>query len=149
MIKDQRKSLQFLAVFAAGLVAGVLLIHFWPPKPEPPPDTSRLKDLLLNTAQRDMGVPPLGDIELDLSVEQGKLDREVDRIRGLAAKFGGTAVVGAAGEKGKDILAQVSRGSAPGFVDAVRHPEKEPVVPVEADTENSAFLVEIRLESRG
>jgi hypothetical protein len=149
MITNLRNSLRLLAVFAAGLLAGILLTHFSPSKPEPPPDSSRLKDLLLNTAQRSMGVPPLSDIELDLSVERGKLDKEVERIRSLAAKFGGTAIVGSVGEKGKDVLAQISRDSALEFVDAVRHPEKEPVIPATTGSEAGAFFVEIHLESQG
>jgi hypothetical protein len=136
------------AVFLAGLLAGSALVHFFPSKSEPPPDTSRLKELLQNTANKNMGVPPLTEAELELSIERDKLDREVERIKSLAEKFGGTAIVAPGDEKGTKLLAQISSCCANQFVEAVKHPEKEPVVGPKFDSETSA-LVEIRLTFRG
>jgi hypothetical protein len=124
------------------------LVLFFPSKSEPPPDTSKLQELLQNTANKNMGVAPLTDAGLELSIERDKVDREVERIKSLAAKFGGTAIVAPGDDKGTEVLAQISSGSADQFVEAVKHPEKEPVVGPKFDDETSA-LVEIRLTFRG
>jgi hypothetical protein len=113
----------------------------------PPPDTSRLQELLLNTANKNMGVPPLTDAGLELSIERDKLDREVERIKSLAEKFGGTAIVAPGDEKGTEVLAQISSCCANQFVDAVQHPEKAPVVGPIPQASASAF-VEIWLAFR-
>jgi hypothetical protein len=151
MLKDQRKILVLAAVFLAGLLAGSGLFFFAssqsqpPSKSEPSPDTSKLQDLLRNTAQRNMGVPPLSDVEVELSIERDKLDREVERIKALAAKFGGSAIVGTEDENGTELLAQISSRLANQFIEAVKHPEKEAVAGTKADGEAKASLVEIRL----
>ena len=149
MVKDQRKFLMLLAVFFAGLLAGIGLIIFFPSKSEPPPDTSKLRDLLLNTAQKNMGVPPLTDVGLELSIERDKLDKEVERIKSLATKFGGTAIVGAGDENSMKVLAQISPRWANEFVEAVKHPEKEPAFEMKEEGKASALLVEIRLTIQG
>jgi len=149
MVKDQRKFLVLLVVFFAGLLAGIGLIIFFPSKSEPPPDTSKLRDLLLNTAQKNMGVPPLTDVGLELSIERDKLDKEVERIKSLATKFGGTAVVGAGDENSMKVLAQISPRWANEFVEAVKHPEKEPASEMKEEGKASALLVEIRLTIQG
>jgi hypothetical protein len=149
MVKDQQKFLVLLVVFFAGVLAGIGLIIFFPSKSELPPDTSKLRDLLLNTAQKNMGVPPLTDVALELSIERDKLDKEVERIKSLATKYGGTAIVGTEDEKGMKVLAQISPRWANEFVDAVKHPEKEPAFGTKAEGEASALLVEIRLTIEG
>jgi len=145
MLKDQRNFLVLAAVFLAGVLAGSRLVNFAPSKSEPPPDTSKLQDLLRSTAQRNIGVPPLSDVEVELSIERDKLDREVERIKALAAKFGGSAVVGTEDEKGTELLAQVSSRLANEFVEAVKHPEKEALAGTKPDGEAKVSLVEIRL----
>jgi hypothetical protein len=149
MLKDQRNFLVLVAVFFAGLLAGSGLIIFAPSKSEPPPDTSRLQDLLRNTAQRNIGVPPLTDVEVELSIERDKLDKEVERIKDLASKFGGTAIVDIEDEKGAELLAQISSRLANQFVEAVKHPEKEPASGPRIEDEANALLVEIRLTYQG
>jgi hypothetical protein len=154
MIKDQRYFFVLAAVFLSGLLAGGALVLFFssvlffPSKSEPPPDTSNLQELLQNTANKNIGVPPLTDAGLELSIERDKLDREVERIKSLAAKFGGTAIVASGDDKGTEVLAQISSCCANQFVEAVKHPEQEPVVEPKFDGKTSAF-VEIRLTFRG
>jgi hypothetical protein len=149
MIKDQGKLFVLGSVFIAGLLSGIALITFFPTKPEPLPDTSKLRDLLQNTAQTNMGVPLLTDVGLELTIERDALDKEVERIKGLATKFGGLAIVGAGDEKGTEVLAQISPRCAHDFVEAVRHPEKEPPSERKTDREASALLVEIKLTFQG
>jgi hypothetical protein len=144
MGEDQRKILVLAAVFLGGLIAGITVVIFLQVKPEPPPDTSRLKELLHSTAQQAIGLPPLADVEVELTIERGKLDGEIERIKTLAAKFGGTAIQGAGDDTGTDILAEISPKLKDQFLEALKHPEKEPVVALpEGGNENA--LVQVRL----
>jgi hypothetical protein len=120
------------------------VVFFLQVKPQPVPDTSGLKELLHSTAQQAIGLPPLADVEVELTLERGKLDQEIERIKTLAARFGGTAVQGTGDNAGTDILAEISPKLTDQFLEALKHPEKEPVITLPAGgTENA--LVQVRL----
>jgi hypothetical protein len=144
MREGQRKILVLAAVFFGGLIAGIAVVIFLQVKPESVPDTSRLKELLHSTAQHEIGLPPLADVEVELTIERGKLDEEIERIKALAARFGGTAVRGTGDNTGTDVLAEISPKLTDQFLEALKHPEKQPVVDLPAgDNENA--LVQVRL----
>jgi hypothetical protein len=148
MVEDQRKILVLAAVFSGGLLVGIALIFLLQARPEPVPDTSRLKDLLHSTAQREIGLPPLADVEVELTIDRGKLDEEIERIKKLAAKFGGTAVQGAGDDIGTDVLAEIAPKYIDQFLEALKHPEKQPVADFEAgDNQNSLIQVRLKFQS--
>src|ERR1700731_3027626 len=148
MVKVQRKILALGAVFLGGLVAGVALVIFLQAKPEPAPDTSRLKELLHNTAQQQIGLPPLADVEVELTIERGKLDEEIARIKALAARFGGTAVQGIGDDSETDVLAQISPKLTDRFVKALKNPEEPPAVqPASGDQRNALVQVRLKFQS--
>jgi hypothetical protein len=120
------------------------VVIFLQAKPEPVPDTSKLKELLHSTAQQAIGLPPLADVEVELTIERGKLDEEIERIKTLAARFGGTAVQGEGDDTGTDILAEISPKLKDQFLEALKHPEKEPVVALPEEGNENA-LVQVRL----
>src|SRR5580692_8086733 len=130
MGEGQRKILVLAAVFLGGLIAGVAVVIFLQVKPEPVPDTSRLKELLHSTAQQKIGLPPLADVEVELTIERGKVDEEIERIKTLAARFGGTAIQGAEDTTGTDVLAEISPKLTNQFLEALKHPDRQPVVDV-------------------
>jgi hypothetical protein len=144
MGEDQRKILVLAAVFLGGLIAGIAVVIILQVKPEPAPDTSRLKELLHSTAQQAIGLPPLADVEVELTIERGKLDQEIERIKALAARFGGTAIQGAGDSTGTDILAEISPKLTDQFLEALKHPEKAPVVDLPTGGNENA-LVQVRL----
>src|ERR1700719_36395 len=144
MVESQRKIFVLGVVFFGGLLAGVALAIFLQAKPEPVPDTSRLKDLLHSTAQKEIGLPPLADVEVELTIDRGKLDEEIERIKALAARFGGTAIQGAGDNTGTDVLAEISPKFTDQFLEALKHPEKQPVADFQAGDSQSA-LVQVRL----
>jgi hypothetical protein len=144
MAEGQRKILVLAAVFFGGLIAGIAVVTFLQGKPEPVPDTSRLKELLHSTAQQEIGLPPLADVEVELTIERGKLDQEIERIKTLAARFGGTAIQGTGDNTGTDVLAEISPKLTDQFLEALKHPEQQPVVALPpGDSENA--LVQVRL----
>jgi hypothetical protein len=145
MLEGQRKILVVAAVFCAGLLAGIALLTFLQVKSEPAPDTSRLKDLLHSTAQKEIGLPPLADVEVELTIDRGKLDEEIERIKALAARFGGTAIQGAGDNTGTDVLAEISPKFTDQFLEALKHPEKQPVADFPAG-DNQNALVQVRLK---
>ena len=148
MLEGQRKIFLLVAVFFGGLLAGIALVMFLVAKPAPAPDTSGLKDLLHSTAQKMIGLPPLADVEVELTIERRDLDEEIERIKRLAAKFGGTAVQGAGDESGTDVLAEISPKFTEQFLEALKHPEKQPVADFRAG-ENQNALVQVRLKFQG
>src|ERR1700724_4396831 len=145
MVEGQRKIFVLGAVFFGGLLAGVALAIFLQAKPEPVPDTSRLRDLLHSTAQQEIGLPPLADVEVELTIERGKLDEEIKRVKELAARFGGTAIQGAGDDTGTDVLAEISPKFTDQFLEALKHPEKQPVADFPAG-DNQNALVQVRLK---
>src|ERR1700693_1815392 len=148
MLEGQRKILVVAAVFFAGLLAGIALVTFLQGKSEPPPDTSRLKDLLHSTAQKEIGLPPLADVEVELTIERGKLDEEIERIKALAARFGGTAIQGIGDDSGTDVLAQISPKLTDRFLEALKHPEEPPAVqPASGDQRNALVQVRLKFQS--
>jgi hypothetical protein len=145
MLDGQRKILGLLVVFLGGLLAGSALIIFFQAKPQLEPDTSRLKDLLHRAAQKAIELPPLADAEVELTIERAKLDEEIERIKTLAARFGGTAVQGAGDEAGTDVLAEISPRFTDQFLEALRHPEKQPVADLRPGDKQTGF-VQVRLK---
>jgi hypothetical protein len=145
MLARRRHILIVCIVFFAGLIAGILLAIVLQTKPQPAPDTTRLKELLHNTALKTIGLPPLADAEVELTIERGKLDEEIARIKTLAEKFGGTAVQGGTNDSGTDVLAEISPQFTAEFVEALRHPEKQPAAEVKPEN-NQTALVQVRLK---
>jgi hypothetical protein len=145
MLEGQRKILVLAAVFLGGLLAGIALITFFQARSQPEPDTSRLKDLLHSAAQKAIGLPPLADTEVELTIERAKLDEEIERIKTLAAKFGGTAIQGKGDETGTDVLAEIPPKFTDQFLEALRHPEKQPATDLRSGDSQTA-LVQVRLK---
>jgi hypothetical protein len=148
MPKDQRKVLALGAVFCGGLLAGIALVLFFQARPQPALDTSNLEDLLHNTAQTAISLPPLADAEIELTIDRAKLDEEIERIKTLAAKFGGTAIQGTGDSSGTEVLAQVSPKFTSQFLEAVKHPEKQPAAYLQSE-DNQTALVQVRLKFPG
>lgn len=148
MLEGQRKIFVLTAVFLGGLLTGIVLVILLQAKPEPAPDTSRLKDLLHSTAQKMIELPPLADIEVELTIDRGKLDEEIERIKALAAKFGGTAVQGPGDDTGTEVIAEISPKFTDQFLEALKHPEKQPVADFPAG-DNQNALVQVRLRFQG
>jgi hypothetical protein len=148
MAESQQKFIVVASVFLAGLLAGIALVILLQAKPQPEPDTSRLKDLLHSTAQKEIGLPPLADAEVELTIDRAKLDEEIERIKALAAKFGGTAIQGSGDDSGTEVLAEISPKYTGQFLEALKHPEKQPATDLKAEDKETA-LVQVRLKFQG
>jgi hypothetical protein len=146
--KNQRKVLMLGAVFFGGLLAGIALVPFFQARPQPAVDASNLEDLLHHTAQTAIALPPLADAEVELTIDRAKLDEEIERIKALAAKFGGIAVQLVGDTNGTEVLAQVSPKYTSQFLEALKHPEKEPTDQLPSE-DNQTALVEVRLKLQG
>jgi hypothetical protein len=148
MAKGLRRVLVLGAVFCGGLLAGIASVLFFLARPQPAPDTSSLEGLLHSTALTAIALPPLADAEIELTIDRAKLDDEIARIKTLAAKFGGTAVQGTGDSSGTEVLAQVSPKFTSQFLEAVKHPEKEPAAHLQSE-DNRTALVQVRLKFQG
>src|ERR1700738_4707621 len=148
MADPRRKIIVLAAVFLAGLLAGIVLVVFLQTTPEAAPDTSRLQDLLHSTAQKEMGLPPLADVEVELTIDRAKLDQEVERIKTLAARFWGTPLQGSADDNGADVLAEISPKFTDQFLEALKHPEKQPDAALPpGDGQNALVQVRLKFQS--
>jgi hypothetical protein len=148
MSEGRRKILVLAAVFFGGLFAGITLVIFLQAKAEPTPDTSKLEDLLHHTAQQEIGLPPLADVEVELTIDRGNLDQEIERIKALAAKFGGAAIQGMGDDTGTEVMAEISPRFTVQFLEALKHPEKQPVADLQAeDSQNSLVQVRLKFQS--
>jgi hypothetical protein len=145
MHERRRKIPLIAAVFIGGLLAGVALVIFLQARPQAAPDTSRLKDLLHSTAQKVIELPPMADVEVELTIDRGKLVEEIERIKMLVGRFGGTAVQGAGDDTGTDVLAEISPKFTGQFLEALKHPEKQPVAALQSG-DNETTLVQVRLK---
>lgn len=147
MPEGHRKILVLAAVFFGGLFVGIAVVFFLQARtePAPAPDTTKLKDLLHNTAQQEIGLPPLADVEVELTIERGNLAKEIERIKTLAAKFGGAAIQGIGDDTGTDVMAEISPRFTDQFLEALKHPEKQPVADLRAG-DNQNALVQVRLK---
>ena len=148
MREGHRKILVLAAVFSGGLFVGVAVVFFLQARPERAPDTTKLKDLLHNTAQHEIGLPPLADVEVELTIERANLEQEIERIKALAAKFGGAAIQGIGDDTGTDVMAEISPRFTDQFLEALKHPEKQPVADLRAgDSQNALVQVRLRFQS--
>jgi hypothetical protein len=66
----------------------------------------------------------------------------------LATKFGGAAIQVSADDTGTDVLAQISPKYTGQFLDALKHPEKQPAADLRSEDSESA-LVQVRLKFQG
>jgi hypothetical protein len=107
-------------IFAVGIAAGIVGLYLWQNRPQPTPDTSTLKNSLQIVAQKAMETPFFTDSKLQLVIERSRVEQEVDRIKNLASGYGGTAIQGAMGVDGTEVLAQVSSRSVDRFCSQVR-----------------------------
>jgi len=87
-------------------------------------------------------------VEVELTIDRRKLDDEIERIKTLAARFGGTAIQGTGNATGTDVLAEISPQFTDQFLEALKHPEKKPVADLPAgDNQNALVQVRLRFQS--
>jgi hypothetical protein len=146
MGKGQQKTLLIAAIFFGGMIAGVVIVLLLQNRPQPAPDTLTLRNALQTTAQNSMEVPSLSDANLQLVIDKSKLNQEIDRIKQLAEKFGGTAIQGILEIDGAELLAQIPPRFRNQFVEAAQDPLKEEPAGDQAPEATGAILIGIRLK---
>ena len=109
-------------ILSAGILA-VALRDYWS-RSRNDPDLSSLNHYLEGTAQKVLSLSKVADASVELKVSRGALQSEVDRVKDLATKFGGSAVADSNSQTGVDLLAEIPEQSADQFTEAVRVPSK-------------------------
>ena len=146
MGKGQQKTLLIAAIFFGGMIAGAVIVLLLQNRPQPAPDTLALKNTLQTTARNSMEVPSLSDANLQLVIDKSKLNQEIDRIKQLAGKFGGTAIQGVLEIDGAELLAQIPPRFRDQFIEAAQDPLKEEPAGDQAPETTGAILIGIRLK---
>lgn len=150
MRTDRRKKLAIAGIFLLGMIFGVgvvCLVLFFPGR-RSAPDTSRLTATFEGAAQRALRMPEVTDTEVERLIDKPNLDTEVERIKRLAGKLGGTAVQGVGDEDGVDVLAEIPPELTHQFSDAVKDPAKEPVTSPQVPNKDAKALVVVKLKFR-
>jgi hypothetical protein len=93
-------------------------------------------------------MPEVTDTEVERLIDKPNLDTEVERIKRLAGKLGGTAVQGVGDEAGVDVLAEIPPELTHQFSDAVKDPAKEPVTSPQVPNKDAKALVVVKLKFR-
>ena len=142
MEKARRKFWIVGLILSAGILA-VALRGYWS-RPRNEPDLSSLNHYLEGTAQKVLSLSKVADATVEVKVSRAALQSEVDRIKDLAAKFGGSAVADSNSQTGADLLAEIPEQLADQFTEAVRvtskaAPEGTPSL------EEKTVLVEVKL----
>ena len=105
-------------ILSAGILA-VALGGYWS-RPRNEPDLSPLNHYLEGTAQKVLSLSKVADATVEVKVSRAALRSEVDRIKDLAAKFGGSAVADSNSQTGADLLAVIPERFGDQFTEAVR-----------------------------
>ena len=105
-------------ILSAGILA-VALRGYWS-RPRNEPDLSSLNHYLEGTAQKVLSLSKVADATVEVKVSRAALQSEVDRIKDLAAKFGGSAVADSNSQTGADLLAVIPERFGDQFTEAVR-----------------------------
>lgn len=111
-------------ILSAGILA-VALGGYWS-RPRNEPDLSSLNHYLEGTAQKVLSLSKVADATVEVKVSRAALQSEVDRIKDVAAKFGGSAVADSNSQTGADLLAVIPEQFADRFTEAVRATSKTP-----------------------
>lgn len=131
-------------ILSAGILA-VALRGYWS-RPRNEPDLSSLNHYLEGTAQKVLSLSKVADATVEVKVSRAALQSEVDRIKDLAAKFGGSAVADSNSQTGAeaDLLAEIPEQLANQFTEAVRVTSKAAPDGTPSPGEKTV-LVEIKL----
>jgi len=129
-------------ILSAGILA-VALGGYWS-RPRSEPDLSSLNHYLEGTAQKVLSLSKVADATIEVKVSRAALQSEVDRIKELAAKFGGSAVADSNSQTGANLLAVIPEQFADQFTEAVHVTSK--AAPQETPSPGAkTMLVEIKL----
>ena len=116
------KVIVFLLVVIGLGTAGVVVCLFLPKdRPTKAPDLTLLNESLRRTMEGEIGTPLLTQNLVDLTVVRQDLDAEIERIKAVAAKLGGTVSVNhLAPGLDQELLVEVPETAVQSFIGAVK-----------------------------
>jgi hypothetical protein len=111
------------------------------------PDLSLFGQGLQRATESEIGQPSLSQNLIELPVKQQDMDSEVDRIKSLAAKLGGNAVVNnLSGGPDQDLLIEIPQTLAPQFIEAVQN-RVEVLSEVSPGSGEKTQVIEVKLQA--
>jgi hypothetical protein len=109
------------------------------------PDLTLLNESLHRTMESEIGIPPLTQNLVELTVKQQDLDSEIERIKNLAVKLGGNATINQhAGGPDQELLAEIPSAIAQRFIKAVENPANV-VLEVSPNSGEKNQIIEVKL----
>jgi hypothetical protein len=116
-------------------------------RPAEAPDLTLLNESLHRTMEGEMGPPSLTQNLVELTIKQQDLESEVERIKNLAARLGGNAVVNhLSGGSDQDLLVEIPETAVQQFIEAVQ--DRAKMVPeASPDPGGKTRIVEVKLHA--
>jgi hypothetical protein len=134
-------------ILLVGLGAAGIAIYFSLRKDRPtaPPDLTLLNESLRQTMDGEIGKPLLAQNLVELTVGRRNLDSEIERIKDIATKLGGTVSVNhLAPGSDQTLLAEIPQAAVQPFIDAVKS-GKGTVLPDSPNSGEKTRVIEVKL----
>jgi hypothetical protein len=132
------------------LSAGGVAVYLWLPRDHPAatPDLTLLNESLRRSMESEIGEPLLTRNLVELTIKGQDLDFEIERIKDLAAKLGGTATVNRrSGESDQGLLVEVPQSVAQPFMEAAQNRAKVVLADL-PNAEEKRQVIEVKLHVR-
>lgn len=137
--------LSFIVLVLLSVAVGAIYLWLHRDHPVPAPDLTLLNESLHRSMESELATPSLNLNLTELNVKPQDLDSEIERIKNLAAKLGGSVTVKYLPAKlDRDLLVEIPRACARQFVEAVQDRTKLVLdAPLNSDGKNQ--IIEVKL----
>ena len=137
--------LSFSVLVLLSMAAGGIYLWLHRDQPAPAPDLTLLNESLHRSMESELATPSLIMNLVELNVKPQDLDSEIERIKNLAAKLGGSATVNHLPAKlDRDLLVEIPQASARQFVEAVQDRTKL-VLDAPLNSDDRKQIIELKL----
>jgi hypothetical protein len=137
--------LSLIVLALLSVAAGAIYLWLHRDHPAPTPDLTLLNQSIRRSMESELATPSLTMNFVELNVEPQDLDSEIERIKNLAAKLGGSATVNYLPAKlDRDLLVEIPQTRAPQFVEAVQD-RKKLVLDAPTNSDDKKQIIEVKL----
>jgi hypothetical protein len=139
--------LSFIVLVLFSMAAGAIYLWLHRDHPGPAPDLTLLNESLHRSMESELATSSPTMNLVELNVKPPDLDSEIERIKDLAAKLGGSATVNYLPAKlDRDLLVEIPPACARQFVEAVQDRTKLVLdAPLNPDGKNQ--IIEVKLHA--
>jgi hypothetical protein len=139
--------LSCIAVALLGTVGAAIYRRLHQDSPTAAPDLTLLNENLHRSMESELGAPLLTANLIELTVSQQDLDSELERLKNLASKLGGTGTVNnLSAEADRELFFEIPQVYAKQFIEAVQDRTKL-VLEAPVTSVDKKQIVEVKLHA--